>query len=116
MEAGREMLHVKLSHSPEVYGASASQVNGIGEGACLNHPKQELQITDPFLADFLQGGFYVVQIELLGGVETYFADLIQGQKTYYGAEGEVCVSKLDTNSLGAACQSEAQPPPEKAGW
>lgn len=34
------------------------------------------------------------------GVESYYADLVQLQKTYYAANGEVCVSRLETDPLG----------------
>jgi uncharacterized protein YbcV (DUF1398 family) len=35
------------------------------------------------------------------GVESYYADLIQLQETYYAANGEVCVSRLETEPLGS---------------
>jgi uncharacterized protein YbcV (DUF1398 family) len=34
------------------------------------------------------------------GVESYYADLIQLQKTYYAPNGEVCLSRLETEPLG----------------
>jgi uncharacterized protein YbcV (DUF1398 family) len=38
------------------------------------------------------------------GVERYWADLVQRQKTYYSASGEVCVSPLKTESLGVVAE------------
>lgn len=34
------------------------------------------------------------------GVESYYADLIQLQKTYYAANGEVCLSRLEIEPIG----------------
>ena len=42
----------------------------------------------------------VVSRLIEAGVESYYADLIQLQTTYYAANGEVCLSRLETEPLG----------------